>query len=384
MKKMTLLYHIFWKVNLGTDVFLTIYNIGKKYNINSEIVTFDTDKIKLLDNYRGVRFKKFKEINFGKEKYYLIREFRLIRHLIINAKKIDFLMMFHMSKKTTVYSLIYKFFNKDGKIYIKLDMSEGTLASLEKMKNFRIRTFLIKKFFKVVDLYSIENKKLYDKFPDNFKNIKNIRKKLIHIPNGFDEEKLKELDLKVKTYEEKENIMIVVGRIGSLQKNNEMLLKILNNLDLKDWKIYFLGPYTPEFKKLYTEFINNNLDKKDKVLLKGNIEDKRTLYSYYNKSKVFLHTSNYEGFALVFPEALRFGNYILSTDVGGAKDVTNFGEIGKIVNIKDEKEFKNQLIKILEGQVDLKENCKKSIKRAEKIFNWEKIISNYEFKKFFK
>lgn len=69
------------------------------------------------------------------------------------------------------------------------------------------------------------------------------------------------------------------------------------------------------------------------VILVGNIENKNLLYDYYNRAKVFLLTSRLEGFAIVYPEALKFGNYIITTDVGGAKDITNNGQIGIVTEI---------------------------------------------------
>lgn len=58
--------------------------------------------------------------------------------------------------------------------------------------------------------------------------------------------------------------MITVGRIGTEQKNNEMLLKVIDKIDLKDWKIYIIGPYTEQFKRYYDDFIKSNPDKKVK------------------------------------------------------------------------------------------------------------------------
>lgn len=53
------------------------------------------------------------------------------------------------------------------------------------------------------------------------------------------------------------------------------------------------------------------------MILSGNIEDKNLLYDYYNKAKVFLFTSRRESFGIVLVEALRFGDCIITADVGG-------------------------------------------------------------------
>lgn len=177
--------------------------------------------------------------------------------------------------------------------------------------------------------------------------------------------------------------MITVGRIGTEEKNNEMLLEALNNLDLKEWKIYIIGSYTEDFKEKYDEFIKNNQDKKETVTLTGSIENKNLLYSYYNRAKVFLLTSKWEGFAIVYPEALRFGNYIITTDVGGARDITNNGKIGVVTEIENTIQFKNKILKVINNEINLEEKFNQSLELSKKQFLWNEIVKNKQFKKFF-
>lgn len=70
---------------------------------------------------------------------------------------------------------------------------------------------------------------------------------LLHFYPCLDDEKFESYGLKRKPFTEKENIMVCVGRIGCYQKNTEMLLNALRKVDLKDWKIYMLGPITSSF-----------------------------------------------------------------------------------------------------------------------------------------
>ena len=177
--------------------------------------------------------------------------------------------------------------------------------------------------------------------------------------------------------------MITVGRIGTEPKNNEMLLKVLKNIELINWKVFIIGPYTEKFKLLYEKFIQDNPDKKNKVILVGNIENKISLYDYYNRAKVFLLTSRWEGFATIFPEALRFGNYIITTDVGGAKDITNNGKIGVITEINNEENYKEEILKVINGQINLEKKFTESIELSKTKFLWNNIVKNKEIKFFF-
>ena len=177
--------------------------------------------------------------------------------------------------------------------------------------------------------------------------------------------------------------MITVGRIGTVEKNNEMLLEAIEKVDLKEWKVYIIGPYTENFKKNYDDFVKNNLDKKRKVILVGNVEDKNLLYDYYNRAKVFLFTSKWESFGIVLIEALRFGNYIITTNVGGAKDITNNGKIGVITDIGVSEQYKNEVLKVINKEINLKEKYLLSIKWSEENFIWSKILKDERIKNFF-
>jgi GalNAc-alpha-(1->4)-GalNAc-alpha-(1->3)-diNAcBac-PP-undecaprenol alpha-1,4-N-acetyl-D-galactosaminyltransferase len=227
---------------------------------------------------------------------------------------------------------------------------------------------------KKVDLISTEVEELVPLL-NHFLDV-DISQKLIYSPNGFDDSK----SHSVLPYEKKENIMVTVGRIGSPQKNNEMMLKALENCDLKDWKIYFIGPIEEAFKETIVDFYEGNYLLKEKVFFIGNIEDKNELYSWYNKSKVFFLTSPSEGFPLVFPEALFFGNYIVTTDVGGAKDITNNGQNGTIINIHDIENLEKTISRIVFGDINLKEYYEKNIKLANEKFLYSKIISKLDQK----
>ena len=247
----------------------------------------------------------------------------------------------------------------------------------------KIQKILLKKLIKKIDLISIETKEAYEEILKNGLYNENISNKIIYIPNGFDEEYLVENNIKIKSFEEKENLMITVGRIGTEQKNNEMLLNSLNNIDLRNWKIYIIGPYTEKFKIKYDEFIKNNQDKKERVILIGNIKDKNLLYDYYNRAKIFLLTSRWEGFAIVYPEALRFGNYIITTDVGGAKDITDNGNIGAITEIENIIQFRNEILKVVNNEINLEEKYDKSLELSKKQFLWNEIVKDKKFKEFF-
>lgn len=375
---------------LYKDVGLLPYYLKKEYDLEVKIICSNRKK-KIQNNFRGMEIIELKYYFFGKVfekilKFKILKFFNYYKYLLKNAKKINYLMLFHIGLDKFFLVLLYRFLNKSGKIYIKMDSDiSGVLNSNNENTSFirKIQKIFLKNLIKRIDLISIETKEAYEEILKSSLYNMDISNKITYIPNGFDEEYLKENDIKVKSFEEKENIMITVGRIGTEQKNNEMLLESLDGIDLKNWKIFIIGSYTKEFKNKYDEFIKNNQDKKESVILTGNIEDKNLLYDYYNKEKVFLLTSRYESFGIVLSEALRFGEYIITTDVGAAKDITDNGNIGAITEIENITQFRNEILKVLNDKINLEEKYDKSLELSKKQFLWNEIVKNKKFKEFF-
>ncbi|RGJ28029.1 glycosyltransferase family 4 protein [Fusobacterium varium] len=392
-KKISLFYTIkrFKNLELYKDPGMVPYYLSKNYELESNIIYSNEKKIKVMEKFRNIKLKELKYYNFGKiikkiDKFKILENISFYIYLLKEAKEIDYLMFFHLGIDKFFLILLYKFLNKKGKIYLKLDIRVDSIKFYnQNFKNIfrKIQKKFLQNILKNIDLISCETKECFDEIKENGLCNFDISDKLIYIQNGFDEDYLTENNIKVKKFEEKENIMITVGRIGTEEKNNEMLLKVINKMDLKDWKIYIIGPYTEQFKRYYDDFIKSNPAKKDKVILVGNIEDKNLLYDYYNRAKVFLLTSRWEGFAIVYPEALRFGNYIITTDVGGAKDITNNGEIGVVTEIENEEQYKKEILKVINEEINLEEKYNQSLKWSEEKFLWNNIVKNEKFKEFF-
>jgi len=162
-----------------------------------------------------------------------------------------------------------------------------------------------------------------------------LTKKMVCIPNGVDNFYI-DNEMNLKTWEEKENIIITVGRIGSHQKNTELLLESIKDIELNSWKVYILGPIEESFRTYIDTFFKHNPYLIDQIIFTGNISDRKELFEWYNRAKIFCLTSRSEGFPITFPEALYFGNYIISTPVSSATYITNNGQFGMIVKAESQ------------------------------------------------
>ena len=99
--------------------------------------------------------------------------------------------------------------------------------------------------------------------------------------------------IKVKTLEEKENIILTVGRLGTEAKNTELLLETLKEIDLKDWKVYLVGSIDKRFVNYKENFFKENPSLIDKIIFTGEIKDRKELYKYYNPYYKYQYHNNY-------------------------------------------------------------------------------------------
>ena len=246
---------------------------------------------------------------------------------------------------------------------MKLDANE-TIKDINingNLKN-KIKLILLKKF----DLISVETLDLYKYLNKHWKiDVK-------YIPNGFYDYGKKEI---IK-YEQKENIICTVGRIGTKEKATEILLEAfkLASIKLKNWKLKIIGPIEEEFKKYIHNFFNVNPELKEKIIFTGPIYDRNLLKKEYEKAKIFCLTSRWEGFALVYVEAMKSGCFIISSDIVPARDIIRNG-FGCLFPVDDVKKLSECLIETCNDEEKLKCNTLEIQKFAYKNFYWVDICN---------
>ncbi len=172
--------------------------------------------------------------------------------------------------------------------------------------------------------------------------------------------------------------MITVGRLGTYQKNTEMLLNALDLMELRDWKVYLIGSISEDLDFFLKDFFMRNPSKKESVFFVGPIYDKKSLWEFYNRAKVFILTSRFEGYPLVLTEAKRFRNYIVSTELDASEDLLENGKYGCLIAQENYKELALFCQKIINGEIciDVYENYDKEdiswdmiMRKQEKVMN---------------
>ena len=359
-KQLLLFFQFFEKIHFVKDPFMVPYILGQRLGYKVSILYPRLPQNKdLPSEYSGVSLLPI-SVNLAGATTTLEEKYsNVIDYVYDHSKEIDILMLFFGDSISEPIAKSYKRGNKKGKIYVKLDMDPynvrglGMLPYWKRPFSWIKQTWKRRDFINCVDVASCETSLAYRKIQSGIIPYHNYGEKLVVVPNGIDEREIEQMGFGKSLYSQKENIMITVGRLGTHQKNTETLLQALANVNLKDWKFYMVGtiekefiPYLEEFQKLHPE-LNN------KIIWTGPITNRSELYKLFNKSKVFVLSSRHEGFALVFTEAQRFSNYIITTPVGAAVDVVMDGKYGQIVPIDDDKSLAESIQGVVNGTTDI-------------------------------
>jgi glycosyltransferase involved in cell wall biosynthesis len=377
MKNIVTLFRRTKNIHLFKGVAQIPYCMFLKYGYNPVILTFDNkDELYYLNDLPNLK------INFIPKKPTLsFFNLSILKYLFFNSKKIDVLNLYFSSFEIICYGILYKIFNPKGFLYLKLDAGKEEFEEQilfkyfhrNKIKN-RILEYFKNLFFKKVDLISVETRYCLKLLKNQLKNY-NVNNKIDYMPIGINDYFVEKNIPKILDFFEKENIILSVGRIGSPEKNNELLLKAALNLDLSDWKIIFAGPIVDQkFRKLYEKIISEKPALKNKIILFGNVKNKIELFELYNKSKIFCHTSNNESFGTVLAEAIYFGNYIVMTDVSSANDITDNNNLGKIIKVNNLTELVNALNYCIKTPEIMQMKYELIKKYSRENFVWSKII----------
>jgi glycosyltransferase involved in cell wall biosynthesis len=350
-------------VHLIKDVGMLAYKMHSLYGYDAFVASYNNGEYDYLNNeVKGLR----QEFINKKHGHFL----NIFLYLKKNSGKIDVLQIFHMTANSVIYAVLYKLFNKNGIVFLKLDCTEALLDKIKAM-NFAEK-FFFNFFLNRVNIIGVEQKNIYTKLKEL---LKKHSYKLLNVPNGMD---YKSDALKEKVdFHKKENIILTVGRIGSPEKASDLLMRAFSKVEesvRKTWKLVFVGPIENEFKSTIEEFFNINEKLKDVVLFKGPIYDRNELYNEYKKAKIFCLTSNFESVGISLIEAAAFGDVIVSTKVGIAEEIV-LKRNGITVPVGDEEGLSNALTSLLTSR-ELEKFSKDTENLCREEYNLDLIVES--------
>jgi L-malate glycosyltransferase len=352
--------------HLIKDVGLLPYAMGKFFKYNSNILTYNNDDYSYLDNELDGNYLNLIYL----EKKFNTETRDVISYLLKNSRSIDVLQSFNLHDTLGLFSffLIYKILNRNGKVYVKLDADDLIISLLvEKKGIYRyMQNFMIKH---MIDLMSVESSKSYEKLTES-NTIPSD--KLIQIPNGIYINSNIEIP-------EKKNYILNVGHLGTKAKATEILLDAFSKIeDLDDWKLILVGSIDESFKDYIDTYFKVNPHLIDKIIFKGYVSDRDEIYRYYSESKIFCFPSRSESFGIALIESAYFGNYLLTTDVGGAKDVLDVTDYGEIIKMDDSNYLAGRLQELISNPQKYEKDPNKLMAQVNNKFNWAKLCKKID------
>ena len=271
-------------VHLIKDVGLIPYGMYRFENYESYIATYNNgDYGHLQDAVKGLRLWFIKRLTGN----YTIDG---VLFLIKNAKKIDVLNLYHTTFKSAIFSLFYKLANPNGKIYLKLD---GGYTQEETPWYKAFRRYAMCR----ADLVTTELKETRGAL------IESWHRQIGLLRNPYHPADLK----KYIPYCDRSNTILTVGRIGTLPKNTETLMKAFLSVSDKipDWNLLLVGPVESSFRQQLEDLFDHDPSLKQRVVLYGNVE------------------SRDESYGIALMEAGLCGTFQMCSELPASKELTN-------------------------------------------------------------
>lgn len=177
-----------------------------------------------------------------------------------------------------------------------------------------------------------------------------------------------------KEREDKENIVLVVGRLSERHKKITRILEAWKHVELdknyENWKLQIIGD--GEDRKLYENIIQEDCLKRVEML-----GFKQPL-PYYKKAKVFLMTSAFEGFPMTLVEAQQNGVALLVMDsYASLHEIVDDGSNGLLVKDGDVAEFTEKLNLLLKDEVLRKRLADEGLQTCQR-FTVGKVVDKWE------
>ncbi|CDT40017.1 hypothetical protein VCR4J2_510037 [Vibrio coralliirubri] len=314
-----------------------------------------------------------------KSKSYLHFIFEIFSNRIGYIKSVKYFILFHVSLRTSLLSILLKLVNPSSKIIVKTDLSVSNLHAFSNMRMRNpIKYYLILILNRVVDAFCIETTGVIELLNLEHSNLIK-RDKVYHVPNGVLPD-----DLFLKSVVKDEHSISIITRDDTLLKGYDRIIPILKQLDrnlscaqqgyVVDVRI--IGPLSVEMRNALSE-VSKDLSKIDIHLL-GSLSAKSTL-AELSKSQLFVNLSLEESYCFALVEAALTKCTVITTPVGVAEDLSKHYPSIEILNFNVES-FVQCIISNLENsQVKITD----SILAEKKTYDWEKLVEGFyiEFSK---
>lgn len=175
-------------------------------------------------------------------------------------------------------------------------------------------------------------------------------------------------------FQQKENVILVVSRMYEWHKRISICLKAWKELSAKasmqDWRMVIVG--TGEDLPMYQQYEEQHNIKNI------SFDGQQSPEPYYTKAKIFLMTSEREGWGLTITEAMQRGVVPLALDTSSAfHDIITDGENGFLVKEGAIKTFASKIEQLATDKNLWRSMAEKALASANR-FNLDKITKDWE------
>lgn len=351
MKRFVCIFPELYNVSLKKDIGMIPCWLAREHGYESWLVGYQRDGAYPYAATMGIR------LHFVADRSGSARDF--VDFLQAEAAGIDVLQVYGLHNHFNVYLIrLYRQLHPQGKVYVKLDAGEN----IEELAVEDEILYLLS----TCTLVSAESEEVcrwlnrHWPFP------------VACIPNGTDFPSAE----RSVVYVEKQDVILTVGRLGTKQKATEVLLEAfrLAAPRLPGWRLRLAGPLTPEFSPYVEGYFARYPELRGRVEFIGELVDPDDLAQEYRRAKIFCLPSCWEGFALVGPEAGRYGCALVMTDLACMRDVTAQGRFGALVPLGDAVALADSLAELGQDERRLTAICQELPRYVREHFQWRRIV----------
>lgn len=368
MKKIGLMIFGSDEVLLYKDPGMILYSLAEEQGWNADFI-YPTDGIKYISNDAYEQYVNL--VCVGECHSYKEWIKACTAYIKEKANEYDVMMFFNYGHVNWRFAKLCKKYNPHIKVYCKLDMSESGFRHFCDGSLLRPLKNLWEKYqSRYVDFFTVETKSYYEAL----KTTSMFKDRIGYLPNGVSLLGTR-VNWRSEKLQEKEKIVITVGRLGAEEKNNKLLVDAIAKLpfeQIKDWKFYFVGAATDSFREYVDKFKKAFPLYAENVIMYGNVTDRDELYRLYHKASIVCMTSKRESFGIATVEGTYFGCVPVLTNYGKVvSDVTDGGKLGAIAKEQTSDCYAKTLLETM-TKVTLRENLQ-CFDYARQNFDYKKI-----------
>ena len=310
------------------------------------------------DNLDVIRIRRSNNlpIRWLKTIYQIVKNGRNSDLIFVNGLGVESAIAALMLKKKLIRKIV------GDPVWERAYNQKKTSESFDEFQNNK-HSFLIE-VQKLLRNWSVNSAEVVITPSDHLKNFVSelgFNNEILKINNGVDI-----TDIKRTNVHKADINLLIISRLV-IQKNINIVIEAMELLDNKNVKLSIIGE-GGEFNKL--EGVIHELNLQNRVQLLGKIDNNK-ISQFLLTADIFIQASDYEGLPHSVLEAINYEIPILSTEVGGCKDLLNDGERGFIIPIPPDKKI------IAENIIYIINNKDEATKRADaaKVF----ISKEYSF-----